>query len=708
MKRLIDWLRRHTSLTIIIVAALLLELTSGVMYYTSQSIIERTVERLVKSEMTAIYLGIRNQLAKVEVTVDNMAWVVNDQLTEPDSMFVITRRLIENNPAILGTSITFIPNYYPQKGLWFEPYATRHADGTIEIMQMGSADHDYTKSEFFKAPIEKNGGHWTEPYLDRDGAKIMITTYGVPVYDVDHKIVAVVDADLSLDWLEGILEAGKIYKTTRRYLITNRQNLLVGQNDSLYQTALKLMNADDDQEGYVTVTDDGEKWHVFYHPVGGMTDWVLINILNDKEVFGKLFKVRILLLLLVFAGLAIIGFVVYRTSWNLERLRKVNAEKERISSELHVASQIQQSMLPPDHLQQDGLDIFGSLVPAREVGGDIFDFFLRNEKLFFCIGDVSGKGIPSALVMSVIHSMFRMASAHENNPARIMQTINEASCEGNESNMFVTLFIGILDLPTGHLRYCNAGHDVPVVVGGEALQAKANIPVGLFDDFTYEMQETTLAEGSMLFLYTDGLTEAKNVKRQQFGKARVMTILNDSGNLKPEQLLEKMTHEVHTFVEDAEQSDDLTMLAIRYSPVVHELLLDESLTLQNDVHQVKELNAFVKQVMARLGIGPSLAKQFQLAVEEAVVNVMDYAYPAGVTGDINIHVSSDGHNLQFIIKDAGAAFDPTEKEKADTTLSVEDRPVGGLGILLVRELMDSINYERIDGMNVLTLKKLIN
>ena len=181
MKRLIDWLRRHTSLTIIIVAALLLELTSGVMYYTSQSIIERTVERLVKSEMTAIYLGIRNQLAKVEVTVDNMAWVVNDQLTEPDSMFVITRRLIENNPAILGTSITFIPNFYPQKGLWFEPYATRHADGTIETMQMGSTDHDYTKSEFFKAPIEKDGGHWTEPYLDRDGAKTMITTYGVPV-----------------------------------------------------------------------------------------------------------------------------------------------------------------------------------------------------------------------------------------------------------------------------------------------------------------------------------------------------------------------------------------------------------------------------------------------------------------------------------------------------------------------------------------------
>ena len=206
-------------------------------------------------------------------------------------------------------------------------------------------------------------------------------------------------------------------------------------------------------------------------------------------------------------------------------------------------------------------------MPARAVGGDIYDYFIRDDKLFFCIGDASGKGIPSAMLMAMTHSLFRAASAHENNPAHIMQTINGSTCENNESNMFVTMFIGILDLPTGHLRYCNAGHDIPVVVGKEALPAKPNLPVGLFDDFTYQMQETTLEGGSLLFLYTDGLTEAKNNRRQQFSLSRVMAVLEGAASLSPQQLLEKMTAEVHAFVEDAEQSDDLTMLAIRYTPV---------------------------------------------------------------------------------------------------------------------------------------------
>ena len=168
-----------------------------------------------------------------------------------------------------------------------------------------------------------------------------------------------------------------------------------------------------------------------------------------------------------------------------------------------------------------------------------------------------------------------------------------------------------------------------------------------------------------------------------------------------------MTQEVCAFVENAGQSDDLTMLAIRYTPVRHKLVLDEQLTLQNDVLQVPQLNAFVKQIMARLNIESTLARKLQLAVEEAVVNVIEYAYPQGVKGDIHLHVTSDGQSLKFVIKDHGVAFDPTMKEKTDTTLSAEDRPIGGLGILLVREMMDSINYIRTEGMNVLTLSKKV-
>lgn len=703
-------LRTHVGLVVIIFAALLIELTTGVMFYTAQTIIQRTMERLVEREMNSIYLGIRNQLAKVEVTLDNMAWVVTDDLSTPDSLFRSTVQLVQNNPTILGSSISCIPNYYPQRGRLFEPYAVRRADGTIESMQLGSENHDYTQKEFYTEPIAKGSGHWCEPYLDKEGAQAMVTTYAVPVRDGKGKIVAVVDADISLGWLDSVMNEGKMYESTKRFLVTGNYNLLAGEDCPIFKSSLEQLKADSDKIGYLVLKDEhGKKNHVFFHPVGGKTDWMLINILDDGDVFGKLRHVRLFLLLMVLTGLLLLGFIVWRISRNLERLRRVNAEKERISSELRIAKNIQKQMLPetfPPYPERDDIDIYGSLVPAREVGGDLFDFFLRDEKLFFCIGDVSGKGVPSAMVMSVVHSLFRMASAHESNPARIMQTINETTCENNETNMFVTMFISILDLPTGRMRYCNAGHDIPVIVGHEALPAKPNLPVGLFNDFTYEMQEMVLENGSMLFLYTDGLTEAKNSAHKQFGLDRIMQVLSQSVTLTPTQLLGKMTEEVHAFVEDAEQSDDLTMLAIRYSPVVHNLVLDEELILQNDVHQVKELNAFVKQVMAQLDVEPSLAKKLRLAVEEAVVNVMDYAYPPGTTGDIIIHVTSDGEALNFVITDSGVAFDPTVQDKADTTLSAEDRPIGGLGILLVREMMDTINYERTDGKNVLLLRKL--
>ena len=721
--------RNNLPLTLIIGAALLLELTSGVLYYSAQNIIHRTVEKLIEREMNAIYLCIRNKLAKVEVTVDNMAWVVADDLGDPDWMYSITRRLVENNPSILGCTVCFVPDYFPQKGHWFEPYAVRRADGTIETMQLGSAEHDYTKIAFYTEAIAKNGGNWCEPYFDKDGAKAMVTTYSVPVHDDKGKTVGVVGADIALDWLEEVVEEGKFYKSTQRYIVTEKGHLLAGKDSKLFQRALQLVKADEDKVSLETIIDEkGDERHVYFHPVGGNTNWILVSIQNDREVFSKLGKIRANLLLPVLAGLILIGFIVWRTSRNLERLRKVNAEKDRIGGELRVASQIQQSMLPHSLIQHADVDIFGSLVPAREVGGDLYDYYIRDEKLFFCIGDVSGKGAPSAMVMGVMHSLFRAFSAHENNPARIMQAINEISCQGNESNIFVTMFIGVLDLPTGRLRYCDAGHDAPIVIeesgdrsqeSGDRSQetgvssqerlvhvpVEPHLPVGVFDDVKYGVQEMQLEPDSTLFLYTDGLTEAKDSGRKQFGMNRVEEVLRGDCPIQPRELIETITRRVHQFVGDAEQSDDLTMLAIHYTPKHFESRLTETLLIKNDVHEVSKFSAFMKLVMEKMGVETSLARKLRLAVEEAVVNVIDYAYPAGQEGDIEVRMMFDGETLKTVIIDSGVAFDPTAKEKADTSLSIEDRQIGGLGILLVRELMDSINYERAEGQNFLTLIK---
>jgi len=344
------------------------------------------------------------------------------------------------------------------------------------------------------------------------------------------------------------------------------------------------------------------------------------------------------------------------------------------------------------------------------VGGDLYSYFIRDEKLFFCIGDVSGKGVPAALVMAVANALFRSVSAHESNPARIMQALNEIGCQRNEQNMFVTFIIGVLDLPTGKLRYCNAGHEKPFVIGKEVrpLPVKPHLPLGVMDDLIYTAQETVLQPGESLFLYTDGLTEAKNESHELFGVKRIEKGLQDcvkNESITPEKLIQTMTNRVNAFVDGAEQSDDLTLLAIQYTPIEKPFVLCKNLTIVNKLSEISKLNAFVMSATAALNMEKGLANQIKLAVEEAVANVIDYAYPNNTEGNIDITIEADENRIRFILSDAGAEFDPTRVSKADTTLTVDERPIGGLGVFLVRNLMDSINYERTDGKNVLRLEK---
>ena len=248
----------------------------------------------------------------------------------------------------------------------------------------------------------------------------------------------------------------------------------------------------------------------------------------------------------------------------MEDLKESTTAKASIERELDIAHNIQMSMLPktfPAFPNRKDIELYAALVPAKAVGGDLYDFFIRDEKLFFCIGDVSGKGVPASLVMAVSRTLFRNIAAHTAEPNHIVETMNKNICEGNENCMFVTLFVGVLDLQTGHLSYCNAGHDAPYIQD-KLLPCDSNLPIGVTETCQYSNQETDLASGTTFFLYTDGLTEAENADRQLFGEQRITeTITAFKGS--PKELIETMTAAVHKFVGDYEQSDDLTMLAFR-------------------------------------------------------------------------------------------------------------------------------------------------
>ena len=268
------------------------------------------------------------------------------------------------------------------------------------------------------------------------------------------------------------------------------------------------------------------------------------------------------------SGLLALGYSHYRTSRELERLRKANSEKDRITSELRLASQIQQSMMPLGHKVFDKVEIYGTLLPAREMGGDLFDYMIRDEKLYFCVGDVCGKGAPAAMLMAYAHSMLWTFSRDESNPARIIHSLNEVASKDNFSCAFFTLFLGVLDLTTGRLQYCNAAHNPPYILSDKLtmLDCDPNQPIGPVEDAEFTLQETTLTPGSTIFLYTDGLTEANNTKREEFGPERAQKVLEDcmKQQLKPQEIVDNVIVAVHQFTMKAEQSDDLTMLAIRF------------------------------------------------------------------------------------------------------------------------------------------------
>ena len=400
----------------------------------------------------------------------------------------------------------------------------------------------------------------------------------------------------------------------------------------------------------------------------------------------------------------------------IEKLKETTAQKASIDSDLRIASGIQMGMLPvkfPTRDDRDDVQLYASLTPAKEVGGDLFDFYFRDEKLFFCIGDVSGKGVPASLFMAVTRSTFRTVSAHESMPDRIVTTMNKTIADMNKNHMFVTLFVGVLDLPTGRLYYCNAGHDAPLLIGagvGE-LPCDPNIPVGFRPKWKYSLQEAQIFTGTTIFLFTDGLTEAMDANKALFQMERVNDVANRAlakQQQEPRQLISLMTEAVHEFVGDAEQSDDLTMMAIQYIKQQSDVRMRKSIVLSNDTQEVPQLNAFVEEVCQTVGFSQPVMMQIKLAIEEAVVNVMKYAYPSGHRGEVTIEAASNDVRLKFTIIDSGKPFDPTVQSEVDTSLSAKQRKIGGLGIHIMRQNMDSINYERMGNLNVLTLRKKIN
>lgn len=419
---------------------------------------------------------------------------------------------------------------------------------------------------------------------------------------------------------------------------------------------------------------------------------------------------------------------------HIEELKVTTAGKERMQSELIIAHDIQMDMIPTIFPERDDLDIFASMTPAKEVGGDLYDFIIEGDELFFIIGDVAGKGVPASLYMAVTRTLFRNLAGNYQSAANIMREMNRAIASTNDSMVFVTAFVGVLDLRTHHLIYCNAAHNAPALLtsSGEVrlLDVDRNLPIGIEDHFQYEEQQMDFPEGTALLLYTDGLTEAMyqgtDGKRRLFGEERMLHDLEKNRMASAIEVIDFLKQHVTVFADGTVQGDDLTMLFFRHGASCREASsAPRRIIMKNEMTEVSRMRGFFFSVCREHGIDEEMAKTLNLAIEEWVANVVNYAYPKGTRGHVELtarveaplpstqeseasHPSSLTRCLSIIIKDHGIPFDPTRYSEADVEADLDDRPIGGLGIHLVRNIMDTMHYERTaDGYNVLTLTKAI-
>ena len=712
----------RAGLLVVIVAIITLEATSLIQYYYSQRGIKQEASLRAQSELRSAENEIMGIVDQAEGAVRNSLWVAEWCLDNPDSLVRVPQRVVENNPVVVGSTIALVPGYSKKHPL-YAPYATRNSEtGEIQTLSLATDDYDYPSQEWFTKPLELHDGYWSEPYYDEGGGNMLMTTFSMPVMDRNGKVAAILTADISLQWLTELMGSIEVYPNAFSTVVSRNGQIMVCPVESLVMNKNVLQfaaeSSDSDalssineamlsgQEGEMEVRYKGEENRIYFAPVE-RTGWSLSIVVPEKEMFAGVRKVGRLVTILQLLGVVMIVIILRVIAKNQMKYKKLATQKELIQNELRIGREIQMSMIPktfPAFPERTDLDFAATLIPAKEVGGDLYDFYIRDEKLFFCIGDVSGKGVPAALVMSVTQSLFRAISAHETNPAKIVISMNNSMSENNESNMFITFFCGILDLTTGLLRYCNAGHNPPML-NTEKLPVLPNFPLGVMPGMVFQEQETRLGYDDTLFLYTDGLTEAENASSEQFGEERMKAFLGTKRNAQA--LLDTMQEAVDCFVSDAPQSDDLTVLVIHYMAHPATEQQERHLILHNDIQQIPQLAEFVETIAEEKQLDQSLAMSLNLALEEAVTNVILYAYPKGADGLVDVEAILKPHSLEFIITDSGVPFDPTAVPEADVTLSADERPIGGLGIYLVNKLMDELHYQRIDDKNVLSMKKNI-
>lgn len=445
-------------------------------------------------------------------------------------------------------------DYAEKQWARYNIYRARTLEGLGRKEEAIEAYREFRKSEFFQTAegkilashYLKLAGLWQEAADNLKSMETLMKEYGV---------------DYSLENIQQML--------IKKYEV----NKMAGRMDSARDVSVKIVEHLDSAITLARLAEVQESAAVHQKE---------LEITAENESYQRQRTIwRMASLVITIVILLVYIFVRHRNQTRLEKahndlkvaydqLEETTSIKERMESELRIASDIQMSMIPDVFPQKEGLDMYASMITAKEVGGDLYNYFLKDNKLYFCIGDVSGKGVPASLFMTIATRGFRTLAAMGKSPAEIATRMNLELSENNEAAMFVTMFICMFDMKLGRLEYCNAGHNPPIIGNADGQLSlldveETNAPIGLWPELDFKGEEIDFFHNRLILLYTDGLNEAENQQQEQYGEDRIIELVKSHYTHNTHDIIEALNADVNLFRNGAEQNDDLTILAFRYA-----------------------------------------------------------------------------------------------------------------------------------------------
>ncbi len=667
-------------------------------------------------------------------------------------------KIFENYENSLGGGIWFEPYVVDKNQKRFCIYAYRNDQNKVVLDEnFNSEEYNYHNQSWYRQIIsaitKEHNTAWSLPYKENQGSEKLMITAGTGIYSDDGKLIGISTVDWEVNNI--FLEISKMKPTENSFALfadKNRDYILVSNdpylnNRNLIGKSLSNVPWYRDNLKQVTYYKYHNKKFIPYVKNLDNGMFLIINVPKMELFRNALIHVTILSIILMLISTLIAYLLHYILKKYIIRpidklmliadkiskgedvhitiakpeefaelastfdkmtydIKSITKERERINSELSIAKSIQASSLPsvfPPFPDKKEFDIFASMQPAKEVGGDFYDFcFIDDENFMFLIADVSGKGVPAALFMMTCKTLMNNMSQIKYSPKELIEAVNRKICSTNKQGLFVTMFVGIVNINTGKVTYINCGHNQPLIKTKDSeykyMDLDSNIVLGAFEDAEFKVYESQLNAGDTIFTYTDGITEALNKENEMYGEERLKDCLNKFHDNDINNIAKAVREDIHNYTENVPQSDDLTMLIFKYNNKTVKKIFKDMAIKEN----YKSFYTWLHNNCQEWGLNDVLVNKLDMCCEELYANITFYSYPPKV-GMIEVLMCKSDKQIILQFEDEGVPYNPLEKQDPDITLPPEQRELGGLGIFMVKEMADDIKYQHVGNRNVLTI-----